>query len=119
MHATLTDGQERRVLDDVFWTKQGEPLPVAYVTTPVFEDGQVAGVAGAFRDITWRKQAEAELKQTNQYMENIFDNSAEAIGIVDRRGVVTKWNKACEKIYGYTYQDLQGKSAFDLYANQD
>jgi diguanylate cyclase (GGDEF)-like protein/PAS domain S-box-containing protein len=118
MHATLTDGQERQVLDDVFWTKQGEPLPVAYVTTPVFEDGQLAGVAGAFRDITWRKQAEEELKRTNGYMENIFDNSAEAIGIVDRRGVVTKWNKACEKTYGYTYQDMQGKSAFDLYANE-
>ena len=118
MHATLQDGQERQVLDDVFWTKKGEPLPVAYVTTPVFEDGQVVGVAGAFRDITWRKQAEKELQRANEYMENIFDNSAEAIGIVDRRGVVTKWNKACEKTYGYTYQDLQGKSAFDLYANQ-
>ncbi|MCL4501412.1 MAG: PAS domain S-box protein, partial [Deltaproteobacteria bacterium] len=119
IHATLMDGQERKVTDDVFWTRNGEALPVAYVTTPVFEDGQIVGVVGAFRDITQRKLGEAELKRTNQYMENIFDNSAEAIGIVDRHGAVTKWNKACEKIYGYTYQDMQGKPAFDLYADKD
>ncbi len=119
IYATLKDGRERKVTDDVFWTKTGEALPVAYVTTPVEENGRVVGVVGAFRDITWRKRGEAELKRANQYLENIFDNSAEAIGIVDSKGIVQKWNKACEFTYGYTYRDMQGKPVFDLYADKD
>jgi diguanylate cyclase (GGDEF)-like protein/PAS domain S-box-containing protein len=119
IHATLKKGESNFITDDVFWTKKGEPLPVAFLTNSIVEDGQVTGAVITFRDITWRKRAEAELKRTSQYMENIFDNSAEAIGIVDRHGVVTKWNKACENTYGYSYQDLQGKPAFDLYADKD
>ncbi len=47
-----------------------------------------------FRDITWLKKAQADLNKTTQFMENIIDNSAEGIGIVDRKGNVVKWNKA-------------------------
>ena len=78
------------------------------------------GVVGAFRDITWRKQAEAELKQANQYMENIFDNSAEAIGIVDS-------NRACQemeqglrkKSMDILLKSCRGNRSFDLYADKD
>lgn len=119
MHATLKEGIEQKVLDDCFWTKKGEPLPVAYVTTPVREGDKVVGVVGAFRDISWRKQAEAEVKRAHQFMENIIENSAEGIGIVDRKGAVVKWNKASEIIYGYTFKELEGKSAFDLYGDKD
>ena len=119
IHATFLDGQERKVSDDIFWTKTGEPLPVAYVTTPIVEGEEVVGVVGAFRDITMRKLGEAEVKKAHQYLEDIFDNSAEAIGIVDAHGFVQKWNKACELIYGYSYEDLRGRPAFDLYADKD
>ena len=33
--------------------------------------------------------------------------------------MITKWNKAAEVIYGYTFKELQGKPAFDLYADRD
>lgn len=118
-HVTLQDGKSRFVTDDVFWTKGGTPLPVAYLTNPVEEEGQIVGVVGSFRDITWRKQAEAELKRTNQYMVNIIDNSADGIGIVDSKGLVRKWNKAAEVMYGYILKELEGKPAHDLYTDQD
>jgi diguanylate cyclase (GGDEF)-like protein/PAS domain S-box-containing protein len=118
-HVTLQDGKSRFVSDDVFWTKGGTPLPVAYLTNPVEEEGQIVGVVGSFRDITWRKQAEAALIESNDYLEKIFDGSAEGIGIVDSKGFVRKWNKAAEAIYGYTFKELQGKPAFELYADQE
>ncbi len=61
----------------------------------------------------------AELSQAKNFLENIFENSADAIGIVDRRGVLTKWNKAAEELYGYTFKELQGKPIFDLYADKE
>jgi diguanylate cyclase (GGDEF)-like protein/PAS domain S-box-containing protein len=77
------------------------------------------GVVGSFRDITWRKQAEAELKQSNEYLEKVFDSSAEGIGIVDPKGLVRKWNKASEEIFGYTFKELEGQPVFELYPDKD
>lgn len=117
--ATLRDGKEHYLGDEVFWTKKDEVLPVACMTTPVVENGAVVGMVGTFRDITWRKQAEAELQRSRQFLENVIDSSAEAIGIVDPHGHITKWNKASEVIYGYTFKELEGKPASDLYADRD
>jgi diguanylate cyclase (GGDEF)-like protein/PAS domain S-box-containing protein len=119
IHNTIRDGEGRLITDDVFWTRSGNALPVAYQTNAIIESDEIAGVVLTFRDITWRKKAEAELKQTSQFMENIIENSAEGIGIVDRHGTVVKWNKASESIYGYTFKELQGKKAFELYADKD
>ncbi len=59
-----------------------------------------------------------ELKKTNAYLENIFENSPDAIGIVDSRGRFIKWNKMAAELYGYTFEQLLGKSTFDLYPNK-
>jgi diguanylate cyclase (GGDEF)-like protein/PAS domain S-box-containing protein len=118
IHATLRYGDKHRI-DDIFWTKDGSPLPVEYMTNPIEQNGKVVGAVGVFRDITLRKRGEAEVKKAYNYLNNVLDNTAEAIGIVDRHGVVEKWNKACEDIYGYSFDELQGKPAFDLYADKD
>ncbi len=119
IYATLRFGERKEVSEDVFWTKEGAPLPVEYVATPLERDGKIMGAVGVFRDITQRKRGEAELKTAYRYLNNIFDNSAEAIGIVDRHGMVKRWNKSCEDIYGYSFEELRGKRAFDLYADKD
>ena len=60
-----------------------------------------------------------ELKKANAYLENIFENSPDAIGIVDNRGRFIKWNKMAAELYGYTFEQLLGKSSFDLYADRN
>ena len=77
----------------------GEPLPVEYMTTPIKKHGQVVGAVASFRDISWRKRAQEELKKANEYLEKVFDGSTEGIGIVDSKGCFIKWNKAAEEIY--------------------
>lgn len=65
------------------------------------------------------KETEHELKKANAYLENIFENSPDAIGIVDRHGKFIKWNKMAAELYGYTFEELLGKSSFDLYADRN
>ncbi|MGA2402958.1 MAG: PAS domain S-box protein [Syntrophobacteraceae bacterium] len=60
-----------------------------------------------------------ELKKANVYLENIFENSPDAIGIVDNHGRFIKWNKMASELYGYTFEQLLGKSSFDLYADRN
>lgn len=69
------------------------------------------------RDITKSRMAEEELQQTNAYLENVFENSPDAIGIVDEHGKFIKWNRMAAELYGYSFEELRGKSGFDLYAD--
>jgi PAS domain S-box-containing protein len=87
---------------------------------PMYDrDGQVIGVLGTYADITERKLMEEEIRQTNAYLENIFEDSPDAIGIVDNDGRFIRWNKMAEDLIGYTFEDMKGKSAYDLYADKD
>lgn len=119
IYASLVNGETRRVSEDWFWHKDGECFPVEYVSTAIKEGGQVTGAVVVFRDISARRQAEEELQQAKDFLENTFDNSADVIAIVDKKGRFIKWNKAAEKAYGYSFQELKGIRAFDLYADNN
>lgn len=71
------------------------------------------------QEITNRSQAEDKLQETIDHLENVLDNSAETIGIVDKNGKFIKWNKIAAEVYGYSFEEIKGKSYFDLYADQD
>jgi diguanylate cyclase (GGDEF)-like protein/PAS domain S-box-containing protein len=66
-----------------------------------------------------RQRVGDELERMNRYLENIFDDSADSIGIVDGKGQFLKWNKAAKELYGYRLEELQGKSAFELYPDKN
>jgi PAS domain S-box-containing protein len=70
------------------------------------------------QDLIELKRAEDALKKERDYFKNVLDNSADAIGIVDAKGRFIRWNKRAEELFGYSFQELRGKSAFDLYADQ-
>jgi PAS domain S-box-containing protein len=67
------------------------------------------------QEIEDRKRTEADLQRTTEYLENVIDNSVDAIGIVDRHGKFILWNRRSVEIYGYTRQELADKTAFELY----
>jgi PAS domain S-box-containing protein len=71
------------------------------------------------QEIEERKRAEEELKRTKEYLENVISNSVDAIGIVDRHGRFLLWNRRAEEIYGYYFDELAGKTAFELYADPE
>ncbi len=71
------------------------------------------------QEIEERKRTEAELKRTKEYLENVIDNSVDAIGIVDRHGKIILWNQRSVEIYGYELEELADKTAFELYADPD
>jgi PAS domain S-box-containing protein len=47
-----------RIRDDVFWRKDGTPLPVEYVASPLIDEGQIAGMVVAFQDVSERRRLE-------------------------------------------------------------
>ncbi|MDB6005037.1 MAG: integral rane sensor signal transduction histidine kinase [Prosthecobacter sp.] len=67
----LLDGQGRRIVDEVFWRKDGTCFPVEYTSTPVRDDsGEIFGVVVVFSDVTARKQSEAKLESVNKQLQS-------------------------------------------------
>lgn len=61
-------------------------------------------------DITEIKTLERQLAETYNYLENVIVNSADGIATFDPEAKVVTWNHACERIYGYTAEEIIGKS---------
>jgi PAS domain S-box-containing protein len=66
-----------------------------------------------------RRETEDQLRCTRDHLENVFETSAEAIGIADAKGRCVKWNKAAEGLLGYSYDELKGKTFDLLYASRE
>lgn len=66
IYAAFHDGEVHRVSDEVFWRKDGTCFSVEYESTPICEDGEIAGSVVSFRDITERKKDREELLSVNR-----------------------------------------------------
>jgi formate hydrogenlyase transcriptional activator len=63
IYAAFNDGEVHQVADEVFWTKDGKPIPVEYTSTPLRDDGELVGAVVVFRDISERLETERRLRQ--------------------------------------------------------
>ncbi|MBS1300914.1 sigma 54-interacting transcriptional regulator [Loktanella sp. SALINAS62] len=54
--------QVNRIEDEVFWRKDGKPIRVEYVSTPIYDGVQLVGAVVIFRDITERWESERKLR---------------------------------------------------------
>ena len=68
IHATLREGTVNHVTDEYFWSKDGTGFPVEYTSTPVWDEGTLAGAVVTFRDVSDKKQTES-LEVLSQYLQ--------------------------------------------------
>lgn len=60
IYMAFQDGSVHREDRALFWRKDGSSFPVEYVSTPILEDGELRGAVVTFKDITKRREHEAE-----------------------------------------------------------
>ncbi|HAJ92303.1 MAG TPA: histidine kinase [Gammaproteobacteria bacterium] len=71
IYAAFRDGRIHHCENEVFWRKDGSSFPVEYTSTPIVENGKLAGAVVVFKDITERKQAEQALQQAYAEVERM------------------------------------------------
>ncbi len=100
--------------------KDGHTTPVVYNAT-VFkdEDGNVAGVFAAARDITERKQAELKLHQLNAYNRSLIEASLDALATITADGKIGDVNSVTETITGYKRTELIGTDFHSYFTDPD
>jgi PAS domain S-box-containing protein len=68
--------------------------------------GKIVGAINVLRDVTEWKLAE----QASARLIAIIESSEDAIISKDLNGIITSWNQAAERIFGYTAEEVIGKS---------
>jgi PAS domain S-box-containing protein len=103
------------------WERAWEALQKAYDDLEQRIEERTAELMKAnahlVQEIEERQRTENELQRIKEYLENVIDNSVDAIGIVDQHARFILWNRRAVEIYGYHFHELAGKTAFDLYAD--
>ncbi len=107
----LEEGVVNKV--DFAWERKDSNLIDVEMNIALLTDteGTVTGSVASFRDITDRKKAEQEIKEANEFLENIFRTTTDGIIVTDNEGTITVVNEATAKILGYAKEDLLGEGA--------
>jgi len=72
-------------------------------------DGRVKGVIAYIRDISARRRAEEELKETNEFLRSLLEASAAGIVYLDKDGNVRIWNRAATRMFGWDAAEVLGR----------
>ncbi|MEZ6060424.1 MAG: PAS domain S-box protein [Planctomycetaceae bacterium] len=98
----------RSVLADLTnYCKDGTSYDAELFITPLFDsDGRRTNFVSIYRDITQRKRAERELRR----MSKVFLDASEAVFLKDLSGKIIDLNPAAERQYGWSRDELIGRS---------
>jgi PAS domain S-box-containing protein len=74
------------------------------------EDQNIVACSVLVHDVTEQKSRESALHRYEQYFENILNDAADAIVLLNENDRVTLWNKAAEMLFGYKEDEMFGKT---------
>jgi diguanylate cyclase (GGDEF)-like protein/PAS domain S-box-containing protein len=100
--------------DEVFWHRDGHPIPVEYWSYPMHRDGQVVGAVATFFDISERKRAEEKLRQAAM----VFESTRDGVMITDLEARILAVNRAFTSITGYAEEEVRGKNPNMLHSGR-
>ena len=89
--------------------KDGRPIYMFASATPIIDqNGEFRGSFAMLTDITGRRRAEEALVISEQRLNEIIQGNPVAIFVLDNDHKISHWNYACEKLCGYSQDEMVG-----------
>jgi PAS domain S-box-containing protein len=106
MAVALKEGRPIKGAEAVAERPDGTRVPfLAYPMPLRNQSGALVGAVNMLVDITEHKRAE----HFEQRLASIVESSDDAIISKDLNGIIVTWNKAAERLFGYTAEEVVGK----------
>lgn len=105
--ARVRSGEPVRSYETVRQRRDGTRIDVSVSLSPIWDDqGQLVGISAIEEDITERKEAFEQQAR----LAAIVESSQNAIIRTTPQGIITDWNPAAERIFGWTAEEAAGQS---------
>ena len=119
LFAKVIGGEYVKDISATFIAKSGRRVMVEGNAAPRFIGSDIVSTQGIFRDVTERKQAEEELRDSGERYHTLFDNSNDAVFVhhptpKGMPGIFIEVNKAACRLLGYTKKELLQLSGLDI-----
>jgi PAS domain S-box-containing protein len=96
--------------------KDGSLVDIVVSGAPVVDaDGKVVRFMAVLADITGRLRAQAELRSERDFISAVVDTADALVIVTDRDGRFVRFNQACERLTGYTFEEVRGRPFWELF----
>lgn len=99
---SLTDVESKEI------DKEGNTKYFSNSFVGIVENGHIKRAWGTQRDITERKKAENDLRETNETLQALIHSAPVGIIVMGLDGKVKVWNSVAEKVLGWQKEDNPG-----------
>jgi len=77
----------------------------------IIETGLARPYALLFRNL---KQSEEALRKERDFTSAVLSTAGALVVVLDREGRIVRFNRACEELTGYSFEEVRGKSPWEL-----
>ena len=106
--------------DGVPWRfEESSPALGRPVEVRVFSLGDGRRCGAVVSDVTGRRRAEEALQRERDFSASVMSTAAALIVVLDREGRIVRFNGTCERLTGYTFEEVRTIPVWDLLVPPD
>lgn len=96
--------------------KTGELVDMSVSLSPIYDElGIISGVSHIARDISDQKKLQMEIMSIKEELELVWNNTSDAIFMINQNGELLKGNPAFEEMLGWKVEELTKLSTSPIY----
>ncbi|MBI4465755.1 MAG: PAS domain S-box protein [Acidobacteria bacterium] len=111
----LAQGVPSRGYENPVWCKDGSKRWFAWNSEVLSDYEGEVGFLGIGLDITAYRQAEEALRQERNYTSAILNTIGALVVVLDTKGRIVSFNRACERTTGYSEEEVKGKALWEFF----
>jgi PAS domain S-box-containing protein len=115
----IVAGEEVPIFELEGVRKDGKTVPYELRAVPIKRDGKLVAVQAILRNITERKMVENALRENEEKLRLITENTSDLVCVTTLQGICTYISPSHKQVLGYEPEEMLGKSGYDFMHPED